>query len=122
MNQEKIHLRDQAGITVVELLDEEITRYNEAALKEVENALLGLVEREAPPRLLVSFARVKYVGSCILGILILLRKRIAERGGKLELCCIPSILQDMFVLTQLDQVFDIFMDEQEGISSFDLKK
>ena len=122
MNQEKIQIRHQAGVTVVELLDEEITKLNETALQQLEKALLELVEHEAPARLLVSFVRVKYIGSCILGILILLSKRIAEQDGKLKFCRIPAVLQDMFILTKLDQVFDIFIDEQEAISSFELKK
>ena len=122
MNQEKIHIRHQAEITVVDLLEEEITKYNELALQEVEKALLEIVERQAPSRLLVNFIQVKYVCSYMLGILIRLSKRIAERGGKLKLCSIPNVLQDMFILTQLDKVLDVYKDEQEAINSFRLTK
>ena len=88
----------------------------------IEGGAWDNIKQHMTNRIVLELHEVSLLNSYLIGQMILLSKRIAERGGKLELCCIPAILQDMFVLTQLDQVFDIFMDEQEGISSFELKK
>ncbi|HEV3122339.1 MAG TPA: STAS domain-containing protein [Isosphaeraceae bacterium] len=38
--------------------------------------------------------------------------------GKLKLCCIHPDLLEVFRITRLDQVFEIFDEEQEALDKF----
>jgi len=118
MENPRISVRQEQGVTVVELLDKDIPKYDEQANNEIAQSLFAAAQQTTPVKMVVDFGRVNYVGSAMLGTLIRLSKRIHETGGGLRLCTIPPLLLEMFIITKLDRVFDIHPERQAAISSF----
>jgi len=115
-NSPKIKVTQENGISIVELLAEEIL--DEGTISTISESLFAVVEDHAPVRLLLSFERVKHLSSSALGTLIRLNKRIDETGGKLRLCEIKKNLYEIFTITKLNKLFDIFEDRETAIKSF----
>jgi len=118
MPKSRIKVGHQQGITVVELLDENILKMDEAVINDISQSLFSLAEKNPPVKMLLSFARVEYVGSTILGTLIRLSKRIAQGKGTLKLCSIKPSIYEIFVITKLNQILDIYEDQQRALHSF----
>ncbi len=112
----KIQVRHHNGLTLVELLDEEIL--DESTIAAIAETLFAVVEDNAPVRMVLSFSRVKHLSSMALGTLIRLCKRVEESGGSLKLCNIRAALLEIFVITKLNKLFDICDTEEMAINSF----
>ena len=66
----------------------------------------------------LNFTNVNSFSSTLLGTLIRLSKRILEKGGAFKLCGINPSIYLVFTLTKLDQILDIYEDEEKAINSF----
>ena len=105
-------------VTVADLLDKEISKFDETATDQVARALFTAVEENPPVRLLVNFNRVEYLNSCMLGVLIRLKKRIKEAGGQLKLCSLSPALHEMFLFTEVYKLFEIHQNPQDALAGF----
>jgi anti-sigma B factor antagonist len=112
----RVAVNQNGEVTEVELLDEEIL--DENTINDVAETLFAVVEDKAPVKLLLSFGRVKHLSSSALGTLIRLNKRIDESKGALKLCSIRASLYEVFVITKLNKLFDIYKDEDTALKSF----
>ena len=112
----KIELRQESGITVAALLDEEIL--DEGTIGAIAESLFQVVQEGGAVQMVLSFARVKHLSSMALGTLIRLNKRVEEAGGKLKLCEIRPSLYEVFVITRLNKLFEIYDTEEMAIVSF----
>ena len=112
----KIDVNIENGITAVYLLDEEIL--DEPTINDIADALFCVAEENKPTKMVLSFVKVKHLSSSALGTLIRLNKRIGESGGTLRLCEIKPSLYEVFVITKLNKLFDIYEDEATAISTF----
>ncbi len=112
------HLRLEkiGGVTVVSFVDTKIV--TEENIQEVGDQLYSLVEDEGHKELLLNFGNVQYLSSAALGKLINLKKKVGAVKGKLKLCCIHPDLLEVFRITRLDQVFEIYAEEQAAIDKF----
>lgn len=112
------HLRLESidGVTVVSFVESKIV--SEESIQEVGEQLYSLVDSEGHRQLLLNFGNVQYMSSAALGKLINLKKKVGAAGGKLKLCCIHPELKVVFKITRLDQVFEIFDEEQTALDSF----
>ncbi|MCO6459655.1 MAG: STAS domain-containing protein [Pirellulaceae bacterium] len=59
-------------------------------------ALIELIEREKPLKLLVSFQHVKSFGSESIGSLIRIQRRVKEYGGQFRLCGMSKRIRHLF--------------------------
>ena len=112
----RIEVQQNGGITEVILLDQEIL--DEITINEITESLFAVVADKAPVKLLLNFKTVRYLSSSALGALIRINKRIGETQGEFRLCQIKSSLLDIFKITKLDKVFEIFDDAQSARGSF----
>ena len=104
------------GVTVVSFVETKIV--TEENIQEVGDQLYQLVDVEAKHQLLLNFGNVRYLSSAALGKLINLKKKVGAVKGKLKLCCIHPDLLEVFRITRLDQVFEIYPDEQAALNKF----
>ena len=114
--QTRIKVRKEGAITVVELLNEEIL--DESTISDIADSLFGVVEENSPIQMVLSFRKVKHLSSMALGTLIRLNKRVEERGGWLKLCDIRASLYEIFVITKLNKLFEIYDSEETALNSF----
>jgi len=63
-----------------------------------------------PPRLIISFEGVSFLSSAALGKLIMVNRRIKERGGELKLCTLAPTTLEVFRVAHLDDYFHIDRD------------
>lgn len=112
------HLRTESieGVTVVSFVDTKIV--TEENIQEVGDQLYSLVEDEGHRQLLLNFGNVQYLSSAALGKLINLKKKVGAVKGKMKLCCIHPDLLEVFRITRLDQVFEIYPEEQTALDKF----
>ena len=104
------------GVTVVSFIDTKIV--TEDNILEVGDQLYQLVDVEGKKNLLLNFGNVQYLSSAALGKLINLKKKVGAVKGKLKLCCIHPDLKEVFKITRLDQVFEIYDEEQTALDKF----
>lgn len=62
---------------------------------------------------LVDFTNVTFMDSSGLGALVLARKEVRNAGSQLYLCSLNHQLKMLFELTSMDQIFDIFIDQED---------
>lgn len=114
--QPRIEVQQNNGITEVILLDQEIL--DEITINEILDSLLGVVDDNSPIQLLLNFKEVRHLSSSALGALIRINKRIGETQGQFRLSNIKSSLYDIFVITKLNKIFQIFDDAESARESF----
>lgn len=112
----RIEVQQNNGITEAILLDQEIL--DEMTISEISKTLLGLVDDNSPIKLLLNFKEVRHLSSSALGALIRINKRIDETQGEFRLSNIKSSLYDIFVITKLNKIFQIFDDARSAKESF----
>lgn len=92
---------------------------NEKIIDGMGEQLYSLVEKAAPPQLLLDFRAVQQVASSLLATLIGVRRMVKAHGGRLVLCGIGPELRRSFEMTRLIQVFDIRPTEQEALQGWE---
>jgi anti-anti-sigma factor len=115
----KIKVRYLNDLTLVEIANERISNFDEALIDGIDKTLFWVIQENAPIRMILSFSQVVFFDSAVIITLLRLKKRVAESGGIIKLCSLRPNLYDIFVTTQLDQVFELYEDEEAAIQSFD---
>jgi anti-sigma B factor antagonist len=103
----------EGEVIVATLTDEKILE--ESQIQALESSFLPLVEENNPIKLVVDFSQVRFLTSSVLGLLIRLSKKIYEAEGVLRLCCIQPKIYEIFKITRLDKIFEIFPSRQEAL-------
>ncbi len=91
---------------------------NEVAIDLIGDELYDVADRPDCRRLLLDFLSVEHLSSLMLGKLLMLKKKIESRGGKLKLCNVGPEVGDILKTTSLDQILDIRENEVEALKAF----
>jgi anti-sigma B factor antagonist len=102
--------------TVVAFTEEKILE--ERDIIELQQSLMGIIEQAEKINLILDFTAVKFLSSAVLGLLIRVSKKVYERDGQLRLCCINSRIYEIFKITRLTKIFDIYPDRASAVASF----
>jgi anti-sigma B factor antagonist len=71
-------------------------------------ASLNMMIEKKPPRLIVDLARVSYIDSSGLAVLIEGMQKVQQYGGKFALAGLQEQVRLVFEIARLDQVFQVF--------------
>ena len=110
-----LNVTTQAGVTVVELTDRKIL--DEINITQIGEHLNALVVGVDKPKLVMDFGSVSHMSSSALGMLITLNKRVRKSSGELKLCNIQPAIYVVFVITRLNEIFDIYQSRDKAIES-----
>jgi anti-sigma B factor antagonist len=66
----------------------------------------------------LNMAEVEFINSSGLGALVSIMKEVRLLKGRLTLSNMASYVQEIFEITQLSHIFEIYATEQEAIGSF----
>ncbi len=113
----KISIEYEGKLTIAILTEEKILQ--EVDIQGLENSIMALIEQAGGINLIINFCNVKFLTSSALGLLIRVIKKMQETGGKLKLCSIDPKIFEVFTITRLDKVFDIYGSQQEAVESFE---
>ena len=100
-------------IVVAVLTDEKILE--EMQIQALESSFLPLIEQNSPLQLILDFSNVKFLTSSVLGLLIRISKKIYETEGVFRLCCIQPKIFEIFKITRLDKIFEIYPTRQDAL-------
>jgi len=106
-------VREDGEITIIELSGE-VDAQRSPEIKSKIRSLIG----EGKAKLVVDLAKVKYMDSSGLGVLVSGLKAARKESGDLKLSTLQSEVQNIFELTQLNKVFEIFENQADAIKSF----
>jgi len=116
----KLMVNQHGDVTVVYFLEQRIL--DEVNIRVITEDISYLIEAEARRALLINFQKVKYLSSAVLGKLVALTKQMKKIKGELKLCCIAPEIREVFTVTKLDKVIDIYDGEDKALKSFKKKK
>ena len=74
--------------------------------------------KEGNTKVVINLNKVTYINSTGLGVLIAGYNEYKQRGGQIKLCHVAESIENVFVITKLTSVFDIYKTEKEAIASF----
>jgi anti-sigma B factor antagonist len=103
---------EHQGSYVILTPNEEISAKNAPQAKE---QVLGLVD-EGQHLLLVDLEHTEFLDSSALGVLVAAVKAARQVGGSVRLCGLSPNLRQIFELTRLVRLFEIFPDRQAGLA------
>lgn len=112
----RLRVRDHNGVTRVEFIDRNIL--DEANIQSIGDELNALIEAASSPRMLISFSNVDHLSSAALGALITVNNRVRAKQGQLRLADIDPQIYEVFVITRLNQLFEIHDSSDDALASF----
>jgi len=112
----KLSIEYTDGVTVAVMTDEKILE--EEQIQSLEKTFMPLIEQAGKIRLLIDFGNVQFLTSSVLGLLIRINRKVYQSEGKLRLCSINPKILEIFKITRLDKVFEIFPNRQEAMDGF----
>lgn len=116
----RISVEYAENATVVILTDEKILE--EKDIRALQESIMSVIEQAERINLVLDFRNVRSLSSAVLGLLIRVSKKVYERDGQLRLCSINSRIYEIFKITRLTKIFDIYKDREgalEGLSAAD---
>lgn len=66
----------------------------------------------------LNLSAVEFINSSGLGALVSIMKEIRLQKGRLTLSNLASYVQEIFEITQLSHIFEIFADEEQALASY----
>jgi anti-sigma B factor antagonist len=98
------------GVAVAVPTDAKIL--DEEQIQSLEKTFMPLIEQTRGIRLLIDFSNVQFLTSSVLGLLIRIHRKVLQSEGRLGLCGIDRKILEIFKITRLDKVFEIYADRQ----------
>lgn len=106
-------LREQNGVSILTLTGR-LDLASGSVLKDQVKELLG----KEMISIHLNMANVEFINSSGLGVLVSIMKEIRLNKGRLTLSNLASYVLEIFEITQLSHVFEIYVTDDEALSSF----
>jgi anti-anti-sigma factor len=90
---------------------------DELTVKKIGDELLDVAAGAKCHHLIVNFTSVSGLSTLMLGKLLVLRKIMAAKGGRLILCEIAPEIECVFVETKLNQILEIMDTEEQALAA-----
>lgn len=85
--------------------------------EDLRTALESLI-REGNTRAIIDLSQVRYLNSAGIGVLLAAYNNFQRHHGQLKLFGLSEKTENVFVITKLTQVFEIYPNEKEALASF----
>jgi anti-sigma B factor antagonist len=112
----RLRIRKQNAVVQIEFIDRNIL--DEANIQLISDEISRIIDQEAAPKLLISFANVDHLSSAALGALININYKVRNKNGQLRLAAIDPQIYEVFVITRLNKLFQIHETAEEAMKSF----
>ncbi len=83
----------------------------------LRDSLYELVQSQPAPRFAVDLAKVDYLSSSGVAILVGMKRRVDTKGGHMVLYQLQPIVYDLLSIMKLDRFFIITQDEAQAVAS-----
>ncbi len=115
-----LQTREHEGILIVHFV--EVRLSDDIMIQEIGDQLVELVTTTKLDKVLLNFEAVKFMGSSMIGKITMLRKTAIDNKKDLRLCQLTENIKEVFGLMKLDALFDIYENEKEAFTGYELKK
>jgi len=109
----KIDMREVDGITVLDVSGEMYGGPENARLVELLEELAGKGKLDV----VLNLAKVKWVASTGLGIMMRGRAKFASLGGKIRLCALNDRVVSLLHVTKMNLLFDVYPDVDKAVAA-----
>jgi anti-sigma B factor antagonist len=113
---QRIEVSEIRGITVASFVERKILEA--AHILQLGEELQRLIEKDGTRDLLLDFSNVEFLSSAALNKLIILDKKVKLKSGQLKLCGMTPEIREVFVITRLNQLFDIVDTRDNALDGF----
>ncbi len=83
---------------------------------QVRGALLEMLQREQPKKLILNLAAVPYMDSSAIAVLVESLQKIRKTGGKIYLTNLQPRVKGLLEIARLDAIFVLTANEEEAMS------
>jgi anti-sigma B factor antagonist len=111
--QRRIDIEEVGDVTVAKFIDKKIL--DETNIQIIGNQLFGLIDEDARTKIILDISNVEYLSSAALGKLITMDKKVKGAKGKLRLCSIRPDIYEVFAITKLNKLFDIYDNQEKAL-------
>ena len=111
----KVSVEYTDNATIVTFTTEKILE--EKDIQVLQETIVSIVEQTERISLILDFVNVKFLSSSVLGLLIRVSKKVYENDGQLKLCNINPKIYEIFKITRLTKIFDIYPDVEGAVRS-----
>lgn len=115
MNSSHLQVAIHGDIWVVRFLDPQLVG---SLPDEVGAELYAVAAQEGCLKMLLNFSAVEFLASDMLGKVVVLNKKMKQKGGKLVLCRLCPYLRQILTTTKLDMILSVTDTEAEGLAAF----
>ncbi|MEW6509614.1 MAG: STAS domain-containing protein [Bacteroidota bacterium] len=84
---------------------------------ELRQAIAGFVDRQYG-KLLIDLSHVTYLNSTAIGVLVAGHATYSRKGWRIKICGMNKNINNIFVITKLTLVFDVYDTRAEAVASF----
>jgi len=109
----KISVEYAKNATVITFTDEKVLE--EKDIQSLQSSIMSVVEQAGGINLILDFCNVRFLSSAVLGLLIRISKKLYERESQLRLCNINPKIYEVFKITRLTKVFDIYQNLENAL-------
>ncbi len=86
--------------------------------QKLQSELLAVIEKLNEPQILLDLRDVRLLSSTAFSGLLTLHRKIKSAQGRLALCRVQPQVTEVFRITRLHQIIEIFDDEDTGAAAF----
>jgi len=86
-------------------------------IQALQESIMSVIAQAEPINLILDFCNVRFLSSAVLGLLIRVSKKVYEHDGQLKLCNINPKIYEIFKITRLTKIFDIYQDLESATES-----
>ncbi len=112
----RLRVSETDGVTRIEFVDRNIL--DEANIQQIGEEITQIIDAQTQPKILISFDNVDHLSSAALGTLITINNKIRTKDGQLRLANIDKQIYEVFVITKLNKLFQIFDTSEQAMASF----
>ena len=98
-------VRREDGVSRIEFTKKDIL--DESNIQQIGEEISKIIDQADQPKVLISFSNVRHLSSAALGTLITINNKVKNKGGQLRLSDIDPQIYEVFVITRLNQLFQI---------------
>jgi anti-anti-sigma factor len=91
---------------------------DEATIEQCYREIISLLDKTEEANVLLHFGRVAFMSSAALGMLVRLHKKCKDYDISLKLCNIAPDIREVFKITRLDKVFNIYAEASGAVEAF----
>ncbi len=114
----RIRVEYVKNATIITFTDEKILEDRD--VRSLQESVMHVVDQAGGPiNLILDFYNVRFLSSAVLGLLLRISKRVYEAEGQLRLCNINPKIYEIFKITRLTKVFDIYRDALSALEGLD---